>query len=95
MLRIDLEQAADGLLLEPLARVARIGPGPRSQLVRGGRTVIGQGPIPAQPLAEVDPGDVEAGDGGGEDALDERVGSGGHGRPPWVQVATSGPAAFR
>ena len=33
MVRVDLEQARDGLLLEPLARVALIGPGPGRQLV--------------------------------------------------------------
>jgi hypothetical protein len=79
MLPIDLEQAADRLLLEPLARVARVGPGPRRELVGRGRPIVGEGPIPAQPIAEIDAGDVEAGDGGREDALGERLGSGGHG----------------
>ena len=92
MLHVDLEQAADRLLLEPLARVARIGPGPGGELVGGGGSVIGEGPIPAQALAEVDAGDVEARDGGGEDALDERVGGGGQGRPPWIMSRGPGRA---
>ena len=95
MLPVDLEQAADRLLLEPLARVARIGPGPGGELVGCGGSVIGEGPIPAQTVAEIDAGDVEARDGGGEDALDERVGSGGQASSSLDHVARSGPGASR
>ena len=39
---IDLEDGADGLLLEPFARVARIGPGAAGELFGRGRPIVGQ-----------------------------------------------------
>jgi hypothetical protein len=78
MVTIDLEQAGHGLLFEPLARVARIGAGAGSELVRRGGAVIRECAVPAEAVAEVDAGDVERRDGSTEDALRERVGGGGH-----------------
>ena len=76
MIAIDLEDAAHGLLLQPFARIARIGPGPGSELVRGGRPGSGQVSIPAEAVTEVDARDVPGGDGGIEEALGERIGAG-------------------
>ena len=63
MLAVHVEDAGDGLLLEPLARVARIGPGAIGQLFRRRRTVLVEVAVPAQAVTEVDAGEVERRDG--------------------------------
>lgn len=70
---IDLEDAGHGLLLEPLARVARIGPGSAGELFRVGRALVGKRSVPAQPITEVDGREVEGRVRGREDALGERL----------------------
>ena len=71
---IDLEDAADGLLLEPLPRIAGVGPGPRGELTGGCRAVGREAGVPSQAIAEVDPGEIEAPERGGEQALGQSVG---------------------
>src|SRR5688500_20264852 len=79
MLRIDLEDAADLLLLEPLARIAGIRAGAPGELIRGRRSVAGKAAIPAQPVTEIDTDKVEGCDRCRKEALGQCIRSGSHG----------------
>jgi hypothetical protein len=70
---LDLEDAADGLLLEPLVRVARMDTGRLGQLVRRRRAAPGERAVEAQPIAEIDAVEVERRARRVEQALGERV----------------------
>ena len=70
-------QAGDGLLLEPLARVALRDPGPLGQLGRASSgPCSGQRPVQAELGAEVDREQLERAERGAEQALGERLGCG-------------------
>jgi hypothetical protein len=71
---LDVEQAGDGLLLEPLARVARCDAGGAGKPVRGLRAFLDQCPVEAELGAEVDGEQLERAERGAEQALGERVG---------------------
>jgi hypothetical protein len=70
---VDLEEAGDGLLLEPLVRVAWRDAGGAGQLVRGPRAVLDQGSVEAELGAEVDGEQLERAERGAEQALGEGV----------------------
>ena len=70
---VDLEEAGDRLLLEPLARVALVDPGRRGELGRRERVGVAQRPVEAEPPAEVDAEELQRADRALEEALDERV----------------------
>ena len=81
----DLEEAGDGLLLEPLAGVARGDAGAVGELVRRERAVALERAVEAELDAEVDGEQLERAERGAEQALGEGVGAicgfgvGGHG----------------
>ena len=72
-----VEDAGDGLLLEPLAGVARVDAGGRGQLGGGRRPGSAQRPVQAEAVAEVDAEQLERAGGGLEQPLVE--GRGVHG----------------
>lgn len=78
MVTVHLEDGADRLLLEPLQRVARICAGAVGKLVGGGWTGGREGSVPSETVAEIDAGQVEAGDGCREQALGQGIGGHGH-----------------
>ena len=70
---VDLEDAAGGLLLQPLAGVARVDPRPRGELAGRQRPRVGERPVEAQPVPQVDGEHVHRGEGRLEEPFDERV----------------------
>ncbi len=66
------QDAAGGLVLEPLAGVALGAAGARRELARGGRAAVRQGAVPAEPVAEVD----RLGQLGAEDRTEDALGEG-------------------
>ena len=70
---VDVDERGDGLLLEPLARVARGDAGRGGELGGGQRTALGQRPVEAELGAEVDRQQVERAERGLEQASDEGV----------------------
>ena len=79
---IDLEDRPRGLLLEPLTRVALVDARAGRELGRARRSVIDQGPIQPESIAQVHPGEVERAEGSGKQALAERIGRGSHWSSP-------------
>ena len=71
----DLEEAGDGLLLEPLAGVARCDAGAVGELVRRERAVALERAVEAELDAEVDGEQLERAERGAEQALGESVGA--------------------
>jgi hypothetical protein len=69
------EDAGHGLLLQPLPGVALGGAGAGGQLRRRQRA-LGERPVVAQPLPEIDRLQVQGGEDGTEEAFDEGVGGG-------------------
>ena len=72
---VDVEQAGDGLLLEPLAGVARRDARPVGELGGRQRPVLGERGVEAELGAEVDGEQLERADGGAEQALGKGVGT--------------------
>ena len=72
-----LEDACDGLLLEPLADVAGVGACAPGELGGVRRTRLVEGLVEAEPVPEVDAREFHGGVGGVKDALGERAGVGG------------------
>ena len=72
---LDVEQPGDGLLLEPLAGVARRDAGVVGELGGGERAVALERAVEAELRAEVDGEQLERAEGGAEEALGELVGS--------------------
>ena len=70
---VHVEDRPDGLVLEPLARVARMDPGPLGQLGRGGRPAVRQGAVQPEPVAEVHGLQVEGAERGAHQAAGELV----------------------
>jgi len=70
---VDLEDAADRLVLEPFARVPLAGLGGHGEFGRGQRSAIAGGPVPAEPVAEVDGERLERAERRGEDPVGEGV----------------------
>ena len=70
---VDLEDAAGRLLLEPFADVTLTECQGAGQFRGSRRTAIGQGPVQAQSVAEVDGEDVPHSDGGFEQPLDQSI----------------------
>src|SRR5207248_2811985 len=70
---VDLEQAADGVVLEPLPDVALVGAGAGGQLRGGGRAAVGERPVQAEPLAQVDGVELQRAHG----VLEQPLGQGG------------------
>ena len=69
----DVEEAGDGLLLEPLARIARVDAGAVGELLRGQRAVTLERAVEAELDAEVDGEELERAERGAEQALGEAV----------------------
>jgi len=70
---VDREDAARGLLLEPLADVALVRSDLVGELVRPERAVLGEGLIEVEPLAEVHGEQIPRTEGCLEEARHERV----------------------
>jgi hypothetical protein len=70
-----VEHAGDGLLLEPLAGVARRDPGPRGQLGRARGAALGKRPVEPELGAEVDGEQLERAERRGEQPLGQGVGA--------------------
>ncbi len=70
---VQVQDAARGLLLEPLARIALVDAGGRREPGRGGGTEVGQRPVEPEPVTEVDREHVEGLDRSHEQLADERV----------------------
>jgi hypothetical protein len=68
------QEAGDGLLLEPLAHVALGGAGAGGEFTRRRIPAVGECTVEAEPTTEVDRRDLQGVDGGGEQALHQRVG---------------------
>ncbi len=80
-IRLQLEQSASRLLLQPLARVPLVDPCGLGELRGGERALVGECPVEPEDVAEVDGEQIERADRVHEQALDERVASfGGIGR---------------
>ena len=80
---VDVEEAGDGLLLEPLARVARRDAGAARELAGGQRPALVERAVQAELDAEVDGAELERAERRAEEALGEGVGAisdDGHGR---------------
>ena len=98
---VDVEQAGDRLLLEPLSGVAGGDAGALGQLVWRQRPVASEGAVEAELGAEVDRVELERSEGGAEQALGERLGAvgngGGHGGRSWGRGGqrTGAPARAR
>jgi hypothetical protein len=75
---LDLDKAGDGLLLEPLSRVALGYAAPLAQPGRREPPVLGQGSVKAQLGPEVDREQLERADRRAEQALNERLHAIGH-----------------
>jgi len=73
---VGLEQAADGLLLEPLPGVALVDARPFRELLAGQRVATSERPVEAEAVAQVDAGELERPEQGAEQPLGERVGGG-------------------
>src|SRR5262249_61152475 len=71
---VDGQEAGDGLLLEPLAHVALGGAGAGGELTGRRLPAVGECLVEAEPTTEVDRRDLQGVDGGGEQALHQRVG---------------------
>lgn len=71
---LDAQEAGDRLLFEPFAHVALGGAGAASQLDGRGVAVVGEGPIEAEPAAQMDRSYLEGADHRSEEPLDERIG---------------------
>ena len=63
---VGFEQSRDGLLLEPLARVARCDARAVGKVARGQRSVLGKGAVEAELGAQVDGEQLEGADRGAE-----------------------------
>jgi hypothetical protein len=86
---VDVEQPRDGLLLEPLARVAAADPGPLGQLGRGQPAVPGcERVVEPERRADVDREQLERVQRAAEEALDERVGAAGVVREGDARIVT-------
>ena len=70
---VDLEEAGNGLLLEPLARVALVDPGGRREPAGRQRPGVAQRAVEAEPPADVDAEELQRADRALEESLDERV----------------------
>ena len=70
---VDLEDPGDGLLLEPLAGVALGRAGRGGQLRAGRFTVLGERPVVAQAVAQVDGHELVGAQGGAEEPLREGI----------------------
>jgi hypothetical protein len=70
----DSQEPADGLLLKPFADVALDGPGDNRQLARRGGALGVERAVEAEPVSDVDGGNLKRRDRGVEDALDQRLG---------------------
>jgi hypothetical protein len=71
---VDGEQPAAGVLLEPFPHVPLDGAGAPGKLRGGGRAAVGQRPVQAEPLAEVDGVQLQRPEGVLEQPLDQRAG---------------------
>ena len=71
---VDLEEAGDGLLLQPLLRVPGRHPGERGDLRHGAGRLVLQGGVEAELVAERDTQHLEGAVGRAEDPLGELVG---------------------
>ena len=90
---VDVEEAGDGLLLEPLARVARVDAGGVGQLAGGDRAVALDRAVEAEPRAEVHGEELQRAQRGAEQALDEGVAAVGGGVYGHGQISLEGTAA--
>jgi hypothetical protein len=70
---VDLEDAGDRLLLEPLPRVPLVGPGRARNLRRRRLTRLGKRPVQAQALPQVDGQNLERAERSGRKPLGERI----------------------
>jgi hypothetical protein len=70
---VDLEDPGDRLLLEPLARVALVGSGRGGELGRGGLASLGQRPVVAEAIAQVDGHQLVGAQGGAKEALGQGI----------------------
>jgi hypothetical protein len=68
---VDLEDPADGLLLEPLPRVAGVDAGHDGELARCERPLLGERAVQPQAVADVDAEEIDGAEHGAEDALGE------------------------
>jgi hypothetical protein len=69
---IDVDQPAGRMVLEPFPHVPLGGAGPRRELRRGCRATVGQRPVEAEPLAEVNGEEFQ----GAERVAEEPIGEG-------------------
>jgi hypothetical protein len=72
-IRLQLEQAARRLVLQPFPRVPLVDPRGVGELRSGKRAVVGERPVQTEDVAEVDGEEIERADRVHEQALDERV----------------------
>ena len=70
---VDREEPGHGLLLEPLASVALVDAGARGELGAGLRPALVERPVQAEPVADVDAGQLHRGEQRAEHALGERL----------------------
>ena len=70
---VDIDDAADGLVLEPLAGVPHMDAGTLGEVGRRRGPAIGEGLVQTEALAEVDRLEVERPEGGLEQASRQRV----------------------
>ena len=70
---VNLEDAGRGLLLEPLPRIALVHAGGVREATRRERPRVGQRPVEAQPVAEIDAVEIHRAQGRLEEATHERV----------------------
>jgi hypothetical protein len=70
---IDLDEAGDGLLLEPLARVALVDARCRGEPTGRERPAVAERQVETEPPADVDAEELQRADRALEEALDERV----------------------
>jgi hypothetical protein len=91
---VNFEQSGDGLLLEPLARVALGDPGSPCHLGVGERAVIGHRAVEAELGAEVDGEQLQRAERRAEQALGERLraigDTGTHRASPAIERSTAG-----
>ena len=73
---VDVEDPADGLVLEPFARVARMDAGTLGQLGRGRGAAVRQRPVQPEPIAQVHGLQVEGPERGAHQAAGELVAAG-------------------
>jgi hypothetical protein len=70
---VHFEDARDSLLLEPLARVALVGSGRGRELGRRDRAVLGQRPVVAEAVAEMDGHELVGAERGPEEPPGEGI----------------------